>query len=242
MQKKIKEYATFVKYFADEATESAIKLYEEKKQSSLPSSALPSLNEVIRNPKGAKAITPKKAVKIVFFLMAADGEIRNDENEEYVEIARALYESFDSVCSEIENECMIQIQKAHQSNDFFSTLLQSLKQLLNEPITTTEGYIPANLFLWNMLAISYSDNCYSSEEEKLIKYVANYMDIDKSVFLEFEGAIKTIIKLDEEKDKLKAIGRSHLSVDSFVKHMDEIENRKRTILRNIKGLLASKGE
>ncbi len=237
MLNKVKDYATLVKNLTVEATESIIKYHEEKN-----APATVSYSAVIRDPKGPESITPEKAVKIVYFLMAADGLVYSSEEEKYVDIARELYSVFDSKRSEIDEYCKLRISEANASNDYFSALVNALKQLLNEPIETGDGFIPSSLFLWNLFAIAYSDNSYSPEEEKIIKYVAAYMDVEKSVFLEFENAIKTIGKLDEEKSIITAFGEKQLSCDSFVKYMDEIENRKRTILENVKGLIISKGE
>lgn len=232
----LKDAIKFAGFFAEEVKGSIVEQRLEKHD---PNEFV--YSEIKAMPRGAQSITPNKAVQIVYYLMASDGEIFHDEEEKYLEVAAEINPLFLYNRNTIEQECKKQVEKAKSSPDYFASLFQSVKQLLDVPIETSEGYVPAELFLWNLFAIAYSDNHCSPEEESIIKYIAYVLDVDRAVFFEYENAINTFAKLDQEQQWLKSVGVDQLSFEDAIKYIDQIEKRKKTILENTKQLIISKG-
>jgi hypothetical protein len=85
-----------------------------------------------------------------------------------------------------------------------------------------------------MISIAFSENEYSALERRLIRSTARTLGLDEAVPKEMEAAARTMIALAKEEEILQASDRKFSEVKV---HMDEIAERKQTVMENIKALM-----
>ena len=134
------------------------------------------------------AISTKSAIKIIFYLMAADGEVYHSEEEKFDSIGTELDPTFLDNKNRIVNECKKQLDKVIDYEDYYETLKEGIDAALNDSKITEDTFITPKLLVWNLLAIAYSDENYDETERKLIKYIVRKTNIDKAIFLEMESS------------------------------------------------------
>ncbi len=183
--------------------------------------------------KAIKTIPINNTLKIIYYLMAVDGEIYQGEERKFIEIGIEFDKDFLDKKAIIENECKNQMDKAYDVEDHFEVIKEGIyKELIN--INSNDSMVTPKLLLWDLLSIAYSDNRYSSKERELIKYIARNLDIDKSTFIEMESSIETFIALENEEKWLKTTNKQYSITEEKI---IELENRKNTILKSIKELI-----
>ena len=140
-------------------------------------------------------IRKRDAVKFYYYLIAADGEVRQSELEKFEEIGKETDTSFMNYKEEVIKECNRQIEKVIDEDEYFEVIKEGIDETLGE-----EEYAP--------------------EEQKLIRYMVRKMDIDKDIYLEMENAMKTIQTIDHtiallsSRDNGFVIKGSHLEIYS----------------------------
>ena len=182
-----------------------------------------------------KLISGKGAAKIIYYLMAADGEVFHDEEEKYYDICRELYKNFDSDKDDIKKECTHQLEKVIDTEDYYDVMIEGMAEAIADAQDKVKVGISPKLLLWDLLVIAYSDEQYSESERKLIKYVSRKLDISKSVFLEMENSMLTLMALEEEEAWIKGTDRPYIQIEKEVK---EIEERKATVMESVQNLIA----
>ena len=69
----------------------------------------------------------------------------------------------------------------------------------------------------------------------MIKFIARELDIDKTITIEMESALKTLLAIEEEEHFLEESGRSYKEVQ---KHMEDLDMRKKAIMQGIFALVS----
>ena len=145
-------------------------------------------------------IKKRDAVKLYYYLIAADGEVKQSELEKFEEIGKETDTSFVDYKDEVIEECNRQIKKVIDEDEYFEVIKEGIDEVLGKDSSLMSrlmfGGIGAPLVLWNLLSIAVSDKEYAPEEQKLIRYMVRKMKIDKDIYLEMENAIKTIQNID----------------------------------------------
>ncbi len=182
-----------------------------------------------------KAISTKNAIKIIYYLMAADGEIFHSEEEKFDAIGAELDPDFSGNKEQIVKECKTQMDKVIDPEDYCDVLQEGIELALSSSSRTEAAFITPKLLVWDLLTIAYSDGNYDMSERRLLKYVVRKLNIDKAIFLEMESSILTLIDLERELKWIKSTDRPYLTVETMV---NEIADRKNVIFESVKDLIA----
>lgn len=186
-------------------------------------------------PEEIKSISVKSAIKIIYYMMAADGVIYHDEEEKFDEIGRELDPDFDSNKAEIIRECKAQMDKQIDSEDQYAVLQDGVEDAITIGAITRGSVITPKILVWDLLTIAYSDGKYDEKERQLLKYIVRKLNINKDVFLEMESSFLTLMDLENELAWIKTTDRPYLTIEQMV---NEIADRKTAILDSLKDLIA----
>ena len=196
-------------------------------------------------------IKKRDAVKFYYYLIAADGEVKQSELEKFEEIGKETDTSFGDYRDEVIKECKQQLKKVIDEDEYYEVIKEGIDETLGEENDFYRNYssydrIGASLVLWNLLSIAVSDKEYAAEEQKLIRYMVRKLEIDKAVYLEMENAIKTIQNIDRtimllsNQDKGFVIKDNNLEIYSSLigETVKEYTQRRDVIFNSIKELIA----
>ena len=181
-----------------------------------------------------KAIPTRNAIKIFYYLMAADGEIFHSEEEKFDSIGQELDPNFAEHKEQIVNECQAQLDKVIDPEDYYDTLQDGIEDALTHMKVTDDSFITPKLLVWDMLTVAYSDEKYNEVERKLLKYVVRKVNIDKAVFLEMESSILTLMDIEKELEWIKTTNKPYLTIEAMV---NELNDRKSVIFESVKDLI-----
>ena len=228
----------FVVGAAESVKGSAKKAVDDVKDIKLPEVKLPDVKEVFKKKEeevfldSTQAISTKNALMVIYYLMAADGEVFHSEEEKFDVLGKDLDPDFDKNKVQIIEDCRkyIEVEKA----DYFDTLLDGVEKALASSVRSVDSFITPKLLVWDLLTVAYSDENYDVREKDLIRNVVRRLGIDKAVFEELESSIRTLIDLEKEKQWIKTTDRPYLTIEAMV---NEIEDRKQVIFESVKELI-----
>lgn len=183
----------------------------------------------------SKPISTRGAIEVIYYLMAADGEIFHSEEEKFNEIAAELDADFEGHKTDILNDCQRQMEKAVDKEDYNDVIMDGVEIAIGRQVEKTEEGISPKLLVWDLLSIAYSDESYDNAERKLIKYISRRLGIDKGIFLEMESSMLTMLDLERELNWVKSTDRPYLEIDAAVK---EISKREKIVFDSIKDLVS----
>lgn len=179
------------------------------------------------------------ALQIIYYLMAADGYVSEPEELKFDAIAKDLNVSADDKKKVVE-KCKAQISKVIDNDEYFDVIKEGVGDCLID-----DGLYHSNLFwdkrvsnkvlVWDLLAVSFSDESYSKQERDLIKYIVRNISMDKSIFLEMENSMKAIYAVNGEIYWLKSNkDRPYQMVQC---NLEELNKRKAVIEKSVKKLI-----
>jgi uncharacterized tellurite resistance protein B-like protein len=201
----------------------------------------------------------KNAIKIIYYLMAADGEIFHGEEAKFDSICAEFDPAFDKNKEPIVNECRNHLDKQIDGDDYFDVIQDGVEEAVasfmaaaatgtaaattgaagteaaGTEAAAADTALTPKLLIWNLLAIAYSDANYNETERKLIKYIVRKLGVDKAVFLEMESSVLTMMDLEKELSWIKTTDRPYLTIEAIVV---EIENKKKVVLQSVKELIS----
>ena len=181
------------------------------------------------------AISTRNAMKIMYYLIAADGVVKPEEEEKFDYIGAEASPEYESFRDAIIEECKKQLEKVIDDEDLFDVLRDGVENELLTSVQTEDTYITPKLLIWNMISVAYSDGEYSDIERRLIKAVVRRLEIDKAVLSEMENSFSALIDLEKELEWIKTTDRPYLTVETMV---NEISDRKNAIYENVKDLIS----
>lgn len=187
------------------------------------------------DPLKIQALSTRSALKIIYYLMAADGEIFHNEEEKFDSMGKELDPEFASNKEQIVKECQAQLSKAIDPEDYYDVLQDGIENALLISRQTADSFITPKLLVWDLLIIAYSDERYDEAERKLIKYIVRRMNIDKAVFLEMESSLLTLMDIEKELAWIKTTDRPYLVIEAMV---NELADRKNVIFESVKDLIS----
>ena len=182
-----------------------------------------------------KAISTRSALKIIYYLMAVDGEIFHSEEEKFDSIGKELDPGFAQNKDQIVKECQAQLDKVIEAEDFYDVLQDGVEDALLMSRQTADSFITPKLLVWDLLTVAYSDESYDESERKLIKYIVRKTNIDKAVFLEMESSLLTLMDIEKELAWIKTTNRPYLVIEAMV---NELADRKNVIFESVKDLIS----
>ena len=181
------------------------------------------------------SISTKNAIKIIYYMMAVDGQITQSEEEKFDEICMALDPDYPVNKDDIISECRNQLDKLIDEDDYYDVIQDGVEDAIIKSMKTEDSFITPKILVWDLLTIAYSDDSYDAIERKLLKYIVRKLDIDKAVFAEMESSILTLMDLEKELKWIKTTDRPYLTIEAMV---NEIQDRKSVIFESVKDLIA----
>lgn len=179
--------------------------------------------------------TKRAAVEAFYYLMAADGEVTDDELTCFNGIGLELDpDNFYAYRDDAISLCELQMDNLIDEDDYYDVVAEGLDISLNAVRESEEQMISPSLLVWDMLVIAFSNSSYSDYERRLIKHVVRICHIEKTVFLEMEQLIQTNLAIDNELNWLKSSDRPYSEVRPIV---DELESRRLIILESANALI-----
>lgn len=181
------------------------------------------------------SISTKNAIKIIYYMMAVDGQIHQSEEEKFDEICMELDPDYPLKKDDIIRECRNQMDKQMDDDDYYDVVQDGVEDAIISSMRTENSFITPKILVWDLLTIAYSDDNYDAIERKLLKYIVRKLDIDKAVFFEMESSILTLMDLEKELKWIKSTDRPYLTIEAMV---NEIQDRKSVIFESVKDLIA----
>lgn len=181
-----------------------------------------------------KIISTRSALKIIYYLMAADGEVFHSEEEKFDAIGKELDPDFAKNREQIIKECQAQLDKVMEPDDYYDVLQDGVEDALILSRQTADTFITPKLLVWDLLTVAYSDESYDEAERKLIKYIVRKTNIDKAVFMEMESSILTLMDIEKELSWIKTTNKPYLVIEAMV---NELADRKNVIFESVKDLI-----
>lgn len=175
-------------------------------------------------------ITAQGAVKLMCMMMAADGDISQQELGQLQEIGKELDEHFPEYQGKVVEECTALVEKLDAEN-YREELNDVVRDVIQESLHAFGATVPVKLLLWNLLVVAQSDSCYQEEEAS---YIARHLEIDKSIVPEMEHALRAMLAIENEMKWLKSTDRPFGTVEPV---LTELAKRKATIVQAIHDLI-----
>ncbi len=179
-------------------------------------------------------ITIQDALKIIYFVIAADGKMDQKEKEMFSEIGKQFDPEFIEYQKEFEYELNQMIEKA-KDEDFEDNIRDYIRDTIENSKTSKMSRIDGKLLIWNLLVIANCDFECSEVEKKLIRYITKQLEIDKSILLEMESYVHTYTAIEKEESWLKQSNRPFAVVDAQI---SELKERKAVVMQAVYALLA----
>lgn len=181
------------------------------------------------------SVSTRAAIKIIYFLMAADGEIYHGEEEKFNEIGVALDPDFANSREQIIKECQTALDKVIDPEDYYDALQDGAEEALFSSQGTADASVSPKYLVWNLLSVAYSDGNYNDAERRFLKYIVRKLGVDKAVFLEMESSMLTLMDIERELAWIKTTNRPYLTIEAIV---NELADRKNVIFESVLDLIA----
>lgn len=180
-------------------------------------------------------VSSKTALKIVYYLIISDGQINDDEKEQFNAIGQSMIDHFENVQSDITRKGDDIL--SHAGEKAYSDLVYEavILDLEYDHIESPDQSIKARQLLWNLIVVSYSDGLHSDTEQRIIDAIMRKWDISDAVLQEMLEAMETLLAIQGEKKRFSASQRPYAEVQIQVK---ELENREAIIMQSIHQLIA----
>ena len=206
------------------------------------------IKDALRDKKGGEAVfSVRDALRIMYCMILIDGNVSEEEEEKFCEIGLACDQDFDSCKKQLIDECngVVQSESAQgidfvsivsvDSEEYYDQIHDYVGDLIKEEnFYQTEG-VRAKWLIWNLLAIAYSEGDYSTNERRLMRYIAKKSGVDNTVLLEMEHTFSTLIAIEKEEEWLKSSDRPYKVIEERVV---ELSNRKNAIMQGINALIS----
>ena len=178
-------------------------------------------------------IPSEGAIELMCMVMAADGEISEQEISQLREIGEKLENGFSEHQDQTVEACTALVKKL-DGEDYQEELHDAVWDVIQRALNAPGATVPVKLLLWDLLVVAESDSTYQEEEAKLIRYIARHLEIDKSIIPEMEHSLRAVMAIKNEMDWLKATNRPFGTVEPVLK---ELADRKDTILQGVHNLI-----
>ncbi|MBR6172295.1 MAG: hypothetical protein IKQ49_03880 [Eubacterium sp.] len=171
-----------------------------------------------------KTIKKRNALKILYYMMAADGIITDTERSTFDELGRLMDDRYDNYRNDILWECRTIALTTPEGDPVFQLLNSVTKELNNLSDTLTEDTIPGRLLVWNMLAIALCDKDYADSERRIIDEAVRKLELDKEDFLKMERAMKAASAVNREIEFLQEKVAENPDLEPQLRNLKEREN------------------
>ena len=184
--------------------------------------------------EGAKVLSTESALKIIYYLMAVDGEVFHSEEEKFDSIGKELDPGFAVNKEKIVKKCQTHMERAKAQDDHYTAIRRGVTTAILTSYPKQDSFITPKLLIWDLLTIAYSDEQYDPSEKKLIRYVVKKLNMDETEFLEMESSFLTLIDIQKESDWIKTTDRPYKEIEAVV---NELAERQKVILESVNDLI-----
>lgn len=189
------------------------------------------------------------ALEIYYYMIAVDGEVKQVEMDKFIAILKESDDSISDMGKEAIREdldkfiemCNQRLETAIDEDEYFEIIKERIDEMMDEAVRDWSSYdsIEASGLIWNLLCIAASDKEYSEIEKKLIRYIVRKFQVDKTVYLEMENAMKAIQDISKEIDYLKRSDKPYMMIESMIGTLSE---RQTVIFESVKVLITDNRE
>ena len=179
-------------------------------------------------------IREQDALIIMYYLIASDMHVEDEEMDMFNSIGLELDPQFESYKDMLVNRCNAQIRGITDPDEYYDIVHEQVNSIIYNSQHSGEGSVQPGVLLWNLISIAFSEGEYSANEKRLIRSVGRSLEIDAIVIKEMEQAIQTLLALTEEEKVLKTSNRKYSEVEVYI---NEIADRKQTIMQNVRALM-----
>ncbi len=169
-----------------------------------------------------KMIKTRNALKICYYMMAADGLVQDSERAKFDELGVMLDEQFPKYKEQLVWECK---QKGLFSPDreIVFLIMDYVEKELEEGIVDSifEDTIPGRLLIWNMLTIALCDKDYTDAEKRVIHDAVRLLEIDEADFREMEHTLIAANAVAREESFLKEAEQGNPDIQLQLKNLKE---------------------
>ena len=188
-----------------------------------------------RDETGTPSVSVRGALEIIYYLMAADGEIFHGEEEKYDSIGKELDPDFERTKSEIVSECKARLATASDKESYADALRAGVDRAVAASDGAADAPVASRLLVWDLLTVAYSDERCDDAERNFIDYVVKTFQMEQEVYLEMQSAILTALDLEKELDWIKTVNKPYLTIEE---HVNEINKRKSTVMESVIALIS----
>ncbi len=181
-----------------------------------------------------KALSTRSALKIIYYTMAVDGTVFHNEEEKFDSIGNELDPDFAANKDKIIAECKEHMEKVIDPDDYYDVIQDGIEEALITSKPTEDSFITPKMLAWDVLTLAYSDENYDETERKLLKYIVRKTNIDKTVFLEMESSMQTLLDIERELAWVKTTNQPYLTIEGVI---NELTERKTVIMDSVKDLI-----
>ena len=185
-----------------------------------------------------KMIKKQNALKICYYLMAADGLIVDDERTKFDELGNLLDETYPTYKDQLLWEC--------KQNGLFSEdrervflLMDYVEREMKEGITDniTDDTIPGRLLIWNMLTIALCDRDYEEGERRLIENAVRKLEVEEADFHEME---QTLVAANAVERESRLISENEAGNEDAKLQLKNLKERGQVIAANARDLMTGR--
>ena len=177
-----------------------------------------------------KNIKTQNALKICYYLMAADGLMVDDERSKFDELGNLMDDQYPSYRETLLWECR---QKGFFSEDRERVflLMDYVDRELEEGVSdsVTEGTVPGRLLIWNMLTISLCDRDYAEGEKRLIEEAVRKLEVDEADFREMEH---TLVAANAVEREIALVREKETGNEDAALQLQNLKERRQVIALN----------
>jgi uncharacterized tellurite resistance protein B-like protein len=182
-------------------------------------------------------LTMQDALRLYFYLMAADGEIHSNELERFNAICEEYGKEFVERQGELVTECQEKLTATASSISPLVSAMSCVDSVLYAPADLVDdgANVTPKLLVWNLLALAYSDDNCDDLERELIRHVAQRVDVSEAAIMDMESYIHTINDLEREIAWVKTTNQTYLAIEASIK---ELEARKAAVFDGVTDLIS----
>ena len=178
----------------------------------------------------------KDSLRLIYALIISDGTVSNEEKLKFCEIGQELDPEFASYQALLIDEGTHLLNSPSvDEDDYYDTIHNHVSEIIHSASISKEHGVRGKILIWDLITVAYSEGDYSSNEKRLLRFIAKCVGVDYAVLLEMEHTIRTLLALEAEENWLKNTNRPYTAVEERI---NELEDRKNTIMTGIYALMA----
>ena len=177
----------------------------------------------------------KDSLRLIYCLIIADGIVSDEEKHKFCELWQELDPEFSSYQVQLIDEGNHLLDTfSEDEDDYYDNIHNHVSEIIHKTSAPKESGIRGKILVWDLLTVAYSEGEYSSNEKRLLRFIAKCLGVDYAILLEMEHTVRTLLAIEAEENWLKNTHRSYAVVEERV---NELTERKNTIMLGIRTLM-----